>query len=140
MELSIDTWSSPKKDQNVNTWWQYRDTTADVFKYTVGYEPVTIAEPGIGYWMKHSGARIYNTGDEWPADGIQIVTHNPIQGVQGWNLFGGYELSVATANLTTNPPGLIEGSIFKYLGNYQVATTLDPGYGYWVTTRLGTDK
>ena len=43
-------------DQNVGTWWQYRDLGANVFKYAGGYQPVTIAEPGIGYWMKHAGA------------------------------------------------------------------------------------
>ena len=118
--------------QGVDTWWVYRDMNANVFKYSGGYQPITTTTPGIGYWMKHTGARTYNTGDEWPADGIQIVTHDPIVGASGWNLFGGYELSVGTAGLTTNPPGLITGSVYKYSGGYQVATTLDPGYGYWV--------
>ena len=45
-----------------------------------GYQPVTEVTPGTGYWMKHSGNRTYNTGDEWPAGGIQIVPHNPIAG------------------------------------------------------------
>jgi hypothetical protein len=27
---------------------------------------------------------------------------------------------------------LITGPIYKYTGGYQVATTLDPGYGYWI--------
>ncbi|NWG27955.1 MAG: choice-of-anchor D domain-containing protein, partial [Ignavibacteriaceae bacterium] len=51
-------------DQNVNTWWQYRDPGANVFKYSGGYQVVSLATPGIGYWMKHAGARTYNTGDE----------------------------------------------------------------------------
>jgi hypothetical protein len=119
-------------DQNVNTWWTFRDPGANVFKYAGGYQPVTEVTPGTGYWMKHSGSRTYNTGDEWPADGIQIAPHNPIQGTAGWNLFGGYELSVTAANVTTNPPGLQTGPIYKYDGGYQVATTLDPGYCYWI--------
>ena len=82
--------------------------------------------------MKHSGDQTYNTGDEWPAGGIQIVAHNPIAAASGWNLFGGYELSVGAGGLTTNPPGLITGSVYKYASGYQVAATLDPGYGYWV--------
>jgi hypothetical protein len=56
----------------------------------------------------------------------------PVAGAAGWNLFGGYELSVSTSGLTTNPSGLITGSVYKYSSGYQVATTLDPGYGYWV--------
>ena len=118
--------------QGVDTWWVNRDPLANVFKYAGGYQPITTTVPGIGYWMKHTGAQTYNTGDEWPAGGIQIVTHDPITAASGWNLFGGYELSVGTAGLTTNPPGLITGSVYKYSGGYQVATTLDPGYGYWV--------
>ncbi|HEY6625755.1 MAG TPA: T9SS type A sorting domain-containing protein, partial [Ignavibacteriaceae bacterium] len=84
------------------------------------------------YWMKHTGARLYNTGEEWPAGGIQTVAHDPLAGASGWNLFGGYELSVTAANVTTNPPGLQSGPIYRYSGGYAVATTLDPGYGYWI--------
>ena len=128
--VSIPGLNSP--DQNVNTWWAFRDPGANVFKYAGGYQPITNATPGLGYWMKHSGDRTYNTGDEWPSGGIQVVPHDPISASAGWNLFGGYELSVTTSGLTTNPAGLIEGSVYKYSGGYQVATTLDPGYGYWV--------
>ena len=119
-------------DQNVSTWWAFRDPGANVFRYAGGYQPITDAVPGIGYWMKHAGALTYNTGEEWPVGGIQIVAHDPIQGASGWNLLGGYELSVTAANVTTNPPGLQSGPIYKYSGGYQTATTLDPGYGYWI--------
>jgi len=119
-------------DQNVNTWWSFRDLVANVFRYAGGYQSVTEAVPGTGYWMKHAGDRVYNTGDEWPAGGIQIVAHDPLAGASGWNLFGGYELSVTATNVTTNPPGLQSGPIYKYAGGYSVATTIDPGYGYWI--------
>ena len=46
--------------------------------------------------MKHTGARTYKTGEEWPAGGIQIVAHDPLAGASGWNLIGGYE-TVGTA-------------------------------------------
>jgi uncharacterized delta-60 repeat protein len=119
-------------DENVNTWWSAKDPSANVFKYSTGYQAVTTAAPGEGYWMKHIGANVYNTGDEWPAGGIQIVAHNSLNGQAGWNLIGGYEDTVSTAGLTTNPSGLISGPVFKYSSGYSVATTLDPGYGYWV--------
>ncbi len=128
--VSIPGLNTP--DQNVNTWWAFRDPGANVFRYSSGYQTVTAATPGIGYWMKHAGARTYNTGDEWPAGGIQTVAHDPLAGASGWNLFGGYELSVGAAGVTTNPPGLQSGPIYKYSGGYAVATTLDPGYGYWI--------
>ena len=98
-------------DQNVNTWWAFRDPGANVFRYAGGYQSVTAAVPGTGYWMKHSGDRTYNTGDEWPAGGINVVTHDPLTAASGWNLFGGYELGVTAANVTTNPPGLQSGPI-----------------------------
>ena len=119
-------------DQNVNTWWAFRDMGANVFKYAGGYQSVPSAIPGLGYWMKHSEARTYNTGDEWPAGGIEIVAHAPLAGASGWNLIGGYEKIVTAALVTTIPPGLQSGPIYKYSGGYAVATTLDPGYGYWI--------
>jgi hypothetical protein len=82
--------------------------------------------------MKHLGANVYNTGDEWPAGGIQIVAHDPINAVTGWNLVGAYENTVSTSGLTTTPPGLIDGPVYVYSGGYQVAADLMPGYGYWI--------
>ncbi len=32
-------------NQNVNTWWQFRDPGANVFKYAGGYQSVTSAAP-----------------------------------------------------------------------------------------------
>ena len=132
MEYGINTWHTSRWNQNVSTWWAFRDLGANVFKYLGGYQSVTTTTPGIGYWMKHSGARTYNTGDEWPAGGIQIVAHAPLAGAAGWNLIGGYNNVATAALVTTIPAGLQSGPIYKYSGGYQVATTLDPGYGYWM--------
>ena len=70
---------------------------------------------------------------------IPECTSQSITGASGWNLIGGYELSVTAANVTTNPPGLQSGPIYKYSGGYQIATTLDPGYGYWMKL-TGADR
>jgi hypothetical protein len=114
--------------QGVANWWPGR--IGDVFKFNNGYQIITTTTPGEGYWMKHSGAKVYNTGDEWPA--IQVVPHNSISAIKGWNLIGGYENSFSTTALTTTPPGLIIGTIYKYSVGYQRAETLSPGYGYWI--------
>jgi hypothetical protein len=119
-------------NQQVLTWWPGKDPGANVFKYSGGYQSITEASPTEGYWMKNAGAQTYNTGDEWPAGGINIVVHNPIAGAAGWNLIGGYEYNAQTSGITTNPPGLIEGSVFGYSGGYQAASELLPGYGYWI--------
>ena len=121
-------------DQNVNTWWSGRDINTPVYKFSNGYEAITTATPGEGYWMFHLGPNTYNTGDEWPVGGINLVPNNPITAVSGWNLIGGYENTAATSGVTTTPAGLITGSFYQYIPNtgYQTATTLTPGYGYWV--------
>ena len=119
-------------NQNVNTWWINRDPAAGVFKFSGGYQSVTALESGTGYWMKHLGNQLYNTGDEWPASGILFVPHNPINANSGWNLIGGYEYNASASGITTNPPGLTEGSVFGYSGGYQPVSELIPGYGYWI--------
>jgi subtilisin family serine protease len=115
----------------VDNWWAFRDQSTNVFKYLGGYQSVTVATPGIGYWMKHSGARTYNTGDEWPAGGIQIVSTDPIPIHTGWNLISVYECPVDVSLLTTTPPFLQIGPIYGYSNGYIIAYTLYPGYAYW---------
>lgn len=120
-------------NQNVSTWWSGRNPLADVFKWTNTYEAVTNTTPAEGYWMLHNGDQVYNTGDEWPAGGIQYVTNNPINVNAGWNLIGGYELHVSTSGLTTTPPDLIiPNTIYGWDGTYYNAANLAPGYGYWI--------
>ncbi|AFH49542.1 Hypothetical protein IALB_1835 [Ignavibacterium album JCM 16511] len=121
-------------DQNILTWWPGKDPAANVFKFQGAYQSVTTVQPGLGYWMKHLGTNTYNTGDEWPAGGINIVAHDPLNAAAGWNLIGGYEFLAPTSALTTNPSGLISGFVYGYTtsGGYQVASDLVPGYGYWL--------
>ena len=119
-------------DQNVLTWWSDKDPSADVFSYNGVYKVVNTTMLGEGYWMKHVGNLTYNTGEEWPEEGIQKVLNDPITAIAGWNLIGVFEDTVSTAGLTTTPPGLITGQIFEYSGGYKAATHLIPGYGYWV--------
>ena len=137
----IDGWnmvSAPGNhpvNQNVNTWWPNRNPLADVYKWTGSYSSVTSTTPSEGYWMLHNGANTYNTGDEWPAGGIQIVTHNAIPLIAGWNMIGGYENNVSVAGLTTTPPGLIvPNTTYGWSGSYSNVTDLVPGYGYWILT------
>ena len=128
--VSIPGLNTP--DQNVTTWWPGKLPSSSVFKFNGTYQPVTTATPGEGYWMKNNGIQVYNTGDEWPAGGIQIVPHNSIQGMAGWNMIGGYETTVATSGIQTDPPGLCTGTVFGFNGIYVPALNILPGYGYWI--------
>ena len=120
-------------NQQVNTWWQYRDQSAIVFGFDKLYYPANDVSTGKGYWLKHSGNRIYNTGDEWPASGILYSPHLPIQCNAGWNLIAPYEIAMPVSALSTYPPNIILGLIYGYTfgSGYQVASTLVPGYAYW---------
>ena len=128
--VSIPGLNTP--DQTIGTWWFYRESGSQVYRYQNGYISVPTATPGLGYWMKQAGARTYNTGDEWPAGGIQTVPHTPLTGASGWNMIGGYEIAATASLVTTNPPGLQSGPIYGYSNGYQPATTLNPGFGYWI--------
>ena len=116
---------------SVENWWEFKDPNADVFEYNGVYQTVTDVIPGTGYWMKHIGSRTYNTGDEWPTGGIQIVPNNPIPIHAGWNLISVYECPVNAGLLTTTPSGLQSGSVYGYNSGYIIANTLYPGYAYW---------
>ena len=113
--------------QGISTWWPNRNTQADVYKWNGSYSVVINTTPGEGYWMLHTGAQTYN----YPA--IQIVNHDAIPLTTGWNMIGGYENTPLVSGLTTTPPGLIvAGTVYGWTGSYTNATTLVPGYGYWV--------
>ena len=118
--------------QGVNNWWEGKDPLTDVFKFDNGYQAVTSVIPGEGYWMKHLGSNLYNTGDEWPAGGIEIVPHDPIDAAEGWGLMGVYECPAAVNLISTIPVGLITGPIYGYSNGYQIVDSLYPGYGYWI--------
>jgi len=84
--------------------------------------------------MKNVGGETYNYS------AIEIVAHAPIVATAGWNMIGGYEASVPTAGLTTIPSGQQTGTIWGFNGTvYTVASTFEPGYGYWVKTLSACD-
>jgi|WetSurMetagenome_2_1015567.scaffolds.fasta_scaffold41605_2 hypothetical protein len=119
--------------QGVNNWWPGKNPGSSVFIYSGGYyEPVTTTQPGEGYWMNHIGNNIYNTGDEWPSEGIQRVPNDPINVSAGWNAIGGYEKIIQINQITTTPPGLISGPVYTFSDHYVIATTIEPGIGYIV--------
>jgi photosystem II stability/assembly factor-like uncharacterized protein len=117
-----------------HNWWINRIGTVYKFVPGLGYSETYITTPGVGYWMKNSVNQTYNTGDEWPAGGIERIPNLPIILFTGWNLISGFEDTVNVTSLTTNPPGQINFPIYKYVPGtgYQTATVLEPGYGYWI--------
>jgi uncharacterized protein (TIGR02145 family) len=58
-------------------------------------------------------------------DTIEVIT--------GWNLIGSLNTGFIPSILSTEPPGIIIGSVFGYTpgSGYQAADTLNRGKGYW---------
>ncbi len=97
-------------NQNVGTWWPNLTGTVWEFNGTI-YEARTVTTPGEGYWMKNVGAETYSY------TGIEIVTHDAIPATAGWNLIGGYEISVATSRINNNQStGQQTGTIWGFNG------------------------
>ena len=115
----------------VGTWWEHKTGTVWGFNGSQ-YVAKDVATTGEGYWMSNNGNNLYNTGDEWPASGIQKVPNTPVNVSAGWNLIGGYEKIVQTNQITSTPVGLIAGPFYTYSDQYQIVTALEPGCGYIV--------
>jgi hypothetical protein len=128
-------------NQDIDTWWTNRSPSSGVYQFNNGYQSVTTLVPGIGYWLDNSGETVYNTGDEWPSSGILPVKNSPISVNTGWNLIGVYNNTVAINQVITSPAGILTGSFYRFIPNsgYQIATSLEPGYAYWIqSTSNGT--
>jgi hypothetical protein len=80
---------------------------------------------GIGYWMKFGEpSAIPIAGDSVSIDTIDVSV--------GWNLIGSISSVVQTADIASNPSGMITSEFFGYDGGYYHAPTIEPGKGYWV--------
>jgi hypothetical protein len=89
-----------------------------------GYVAVTELANGPGYWVKFSPApTISYSGGWWDTLNISVGTN--------WNIIGSTHATVDTEDIQY--VGTSRASnYFKYNNGYQVATTIEPGFGYWV--------
>lgn len=98
------------------------------FSFNNGYQVADSIVPALGYWINMSLASSPRIG------GASLPSVNvPVSA--GWNMIGGPDHAVPAPS-----GGIVTGNVFGYSsGGYAVATTLQPGYGYWVrTTSAGT--
>ncbi|BDQ02180.1 MAG: hypothetical protein KatS3mg036_1041 [Ignavibacterium sp.] len=122
-------------NQNINTWWQYRDLSTNVYELTNNrYQTTTEVTTGKGYWLKHSGNRIYNTGDEWPGSGLLSAPNLPINVTTGWNIIGVYQTPLFINSNITSPPNIISSYAYGYdiFSGFYSTNTLQPGRGYFI--------
>ena len=106
----------------------FPEAASDFFGYTdgEGYTTAATLEPGAGYWARFSEPASYSLS------GTRVTP--PLAPVAaGWNLIGPFDTPVATANISSDPAGIVMTDFFGYgSAGYEIAASLDPGRGYWV--------
>ena len=50
----------------------------------------------------------------------------------GWNMIGVLNKKLPISQITTVPLGILTSNFFGYIGGYNIADTLKPGFGYWI--------
>jgi hypothetical protein len=103
----------------------YSTATSRAFSYKGGYRPQDTLNFGSGYWVKFGSGTVVNYGGA-------VVDPETIYVSPGWNMIGSMYLPVSVSGITSNPPGMITSSFFGYSQGYLVASSLEPGAGYWV--------
>ena len=87
---------------------------------------------GTGYWLRFSAAQVVTLSGTPRTS--ETVTLFP-----GWNLIGTVSASVPVSAVTGSPANILASEFFGYTNGYSVATSLDPGQGYWTkATANGT--
>jgi hypothetical protein len=101
-------------------------STSQAFAYQAGYVSQPVLANGIGYWLKFgSSQNVSISGFPRGVDSVTVLA--------GWNLIGSISTSLPVANVGSNPGGIVTSQFFGYnAGGYAVASTIDPGKGYWV--------
>jgi glucose/arabinose dehydrogenase len=116
--VDVDDWSTSAV---------FPGTSASVFSFdpAQGYLPRTTLAAGEGYWVKYDAATgVSVTGGPRSRDSIALAA--------GWNIVGPLTQAVDTADVATDPAGLLSSPFFGYAGAYAPEDSLRPGRGYWV--------
>ena len=100
-------------------------SAAGCYEYHGGYSLPDSMSIGVGYWKRYPGPSMQAyVGNPILADTVPLVS--------GWNLIGAIGTPVTTDQIGSDPPGLVTSAFYGYGGSYAEASTLVPGFGYWV--------
>lgn len=99
--------------------------TSEAFAYEGGYASRETLLTGEGYWIK------------FPAAGTAALSGAPrstdtVPVTAGWNMVGSLSNAFPAASISGNPSGVAVLAVFGYSNGYSVASTIEPGKGYWV--------
>ena len=95
-----------------------------LYQFEGSYIQQSVMTPGEGYWLNLTGASdIGFTGQKISGKDLALAAN--------WNLIG----SISESGTLSDPDNiLIEGTLYGYNGAYTNASTVEPGFGYWVAT------
>ena len=102
-------------------------TNPYAFAFQGGYVQRFVMANGPGYWIKSSQTYTQNiTGTQRDTLTVPVLS--------GWNMIGSISTTIDTsvAQVTPSVSGLRASNYFRYSNGYLVATTIQPGAGYWV--------
>lgn len=99
-------------------------STSLAFAFNNGYVIRDSLENGTGYWLKFAASQSLSlSGTVIYTDTLPV---NP-----NWNMIGSISDPISTSSVV--PLGTtIQSSFFSFDNGYQIATTVEPGKGYWV--------
>jgi len=109
-------------DRRASTLFPYKES--DAFAYIGSYVVRDTLEKGVGYWVKMEQAMI--SGCPYFNDTISVI--------KGWNMIGSLSSPIAVASIVSEPASIVTSNYFSYAGGYNVASSIEPGNGYWVKT------
>ena len=103
----------------------YPSAISEAFAYAGSYVISPTLQNGVGYWIRFSGNQTV------PITGL-VNNVDTIAVSDGWNMVGSISSPVAVSSVMSIPNGLVTSQFFGYSNGYQVASTIQPGSGYWV--------
>lgn len=98
---------------------------SQAFWYNNGYEAASMMENARGYWMEFPDPGAFTICGAAP-------TSTDIPVAADWNMVGPLNADIATAAITTTPPGILISPFYGFSNGYVVPTTLVRGKGYWI--------
>ncbi|GJQ62397.1 MAG: hypothetical protein SCALA702_14500 [Melioribacteraceae bacterium] len=116
--------SVPVMADDMSTTSLFPSASSQAFAFDNGYVTASSMMNGAGYWLKFPA--------EEQIDHFGMVAEGNIPLAEGWNMVGPYHEMVASADIVTDPAGIITSEFFGFDGTYTIADTGHPGHGYWV--------
>jgi|GEM_PF-933514 len=115
-------------DSNYSKTHLYSDANSQAFGYNGGYVQSGTLLPGVGYWLKFPATSGYETPGDPRLTFIDSVKTD-------WNMVGSIGRPVYVSSVVQTPSAIVSSPYYGYRKGYYIATTLDPGRGYWVKSK-----